>query len=127
MSVQYDVYYRDDKIGTLKMEKENLYYRIQCSCNIPGNDIYRLVAIGGKDAKDLGICVPDNQKLVLTKYVPVKEFFPENVRFLLRKHSKEEPEQIIPVHQNQSFLQIRLLHKAKWKCCGDITGIIIEN
>ncbi len=123
----YFIHFQGRQIGELQIYTEGLYYRIFCRCNLPGKEVYRLIAIGEKDEFDLGICLPEQGELILRKCIPVKCLHFEILGFELREHNTAVSERFIAVHQNEAFPHIDQLCGAKWRCHGEIMGVILKN
>lgn len=90
----YAVMYRDEQVGKLQMQKQGLYCRLQCRCQLPGDDIYRLRMVQGKDSTHIGVLVPEGDGFLLDKKIPVKRIPAGELRFVVRgSREPEEPEE----------------------------------
>ena len=84
MEENYAVMYRGEQVGKLQMQKQGLYCRIQCRCQLPGDDIYRLRMIQGKDSIHIGVLVPEGDGFLLDKKIPAKRIPSGELSFAVR-------------------------------------------
>lgn len=59
------IYMNGKAVGEAAVEKEGLYYRIECACDLTKDTIYRIVAVTVAGEISLGICEPRDEKLYL--------------------------------------------------------------
>ena len=53
MDENYAVMYRNEQVGKLQMQRQGLYCRMQCRCQLPGDDISKR-----SRKMFISICVP---------------------------------------------------------------------
>ena len=70
----YSIFWESNPIGTAEVFEEGLYYRFSCKCFRELNGINRIIVINGKKKIDLGICVPEKNKFILSRRIPRKCF-----------------------------------------------------
>ena len=63
----YDVFYGDNPIGRLIIERDGAAYHFQCSCRYFSADVLRLYCVSGEKTALLGVMLPEGGKLVLKK------------------------------------------------------------
>ena len=68
----YDIFLENKKVGTAFVEKEGLYYCFNCKCSLPPNNIFKINISDGNNITKLGICIPNDDKFILNKRVPIK-------------------------------------------------------
>lgn len=86
----YAVMYRGEQVGKLQMQKQGLYCRLQCRCQLPGDDIYRLRMLSGEDSIHIGVLVPDGDGFLLDKKIPEKRIPSGELRFSVRGNRDTE-------------------------------------
>ena len=69
---EYAVYLWDRPAGKVNLEREGLYCRISCRCDLPEDVICRLKAVGAGTEENLGILVPEDGSFVLRTRIPAK-------------------------------------------------------
>ncbi len=107
----YDLILDSQKIGRAEVEKQGLYYCIDCRCTLPEDDMYRIRVSGGK-TEDLGTCVPMDGAFGLKTRIPVKHLGDEPFQFqIVGKHQKESL--FCPIRAEEPFDYIPLLPGAK--------------
>ena len=94
MVQNYDVSYRGDSVGGVKVRKEGLYCRIVCRCRLPDGKIHRLYA----DGENIGVLIPDGGELVLDTKVAAKRL-KEGCSFSL----DEKRGEFIPIRSGEPF------------------------
>ena len=94
MDENYAVMYRNEQVGKLQMQRQGLYCRMQCRCQLPGDDIYRLKMVQGKDSTHIGVLVPEGDGFLLDKRIPAKRIPAGELHFVVRgSREPEEPEE----------------------------------
>lgn len=90
MEENYAVMYRGEQVGKLQMQKQGLYCRIQCRCQLPGDDIYRLKMLTGDDSTHIGVLVPEGDGFLLDKKIPAKRIPSGELSFVVRGSREAE-------------------------------------
>ena len=90
MEENYAVMYRGEQVGKLQMQKQGLYCRIQCRCQLPGDDIYRLKMLAGEDSTHIGVLVPEGDGFLLDKKIPTKRIPAGELSFVIRGSREAE-------------------------------------
>lgn len=86
----YAVMYRGEQVGKLQMQKQGLYCRLQCRCQLPGDDIYRLRMLTGEDSIHIGVLVPEGDGFLLDKKIPAKRIPSGELNFSVRGNRDAE-------------------------------------
>ena len=90
MEENYAVMYRNEQAGKLQIQRQGLYCRLQCRCQLPGDDIYRLRMLAEEDSTHIGVLVPEGDGFVLDKKIPAKRIPSGQLRFAV--HGSREAE-----------------------------------
>ena len=77
----FDVFIGDTQVGQANVKKCGLYYKIDCECMLIDKRVYRIVASNGMSKMNLGICIPREEKLILSTRIPIKKLSIEGLRF----------------------------------------------
>ncbi len=67
----YDIVLNGKAIGTASFEKEGLYWKINCCCDVPGDVPYE-VLLRAAEQINLGLLVKEEKGYCLTKRIPMK-------------------------------------------------------
>ena len=112
---EHNVFLSDRIIGNVRVTKEGLYYRFQCHCDLPDNEIFRLFAQGSKQRIDLGILAPDKVGYSIIKKVPIKEFGEELLSFQVwpQEQMKSRAYSSVVVYPDRPFDYISKLPSAR--------------
>lgn len=78
MSETYEITYDTVPVGTVRVEKQGLYFLFSCRCRLPDEGLYRIHGCYGNDHVDLGICVPMGQQFGMDKKIPSRQI-PEGI------------------------------------------------
>ena len=117
MVLNYDVTYGENTVGTVKLEREGLYYRLSCRCRVRDNEMHRLYADGEK----IGVLIPENGDLVLETKVAAKRL-KVGCSFSL----EEKVRNFIPIHPGEAFGHLGKLRLAKLAFREGEPGIFLE-
>ena len=122
MYLLFDIFDKESCVGKAQIQKEGMYYRICCTCNIAKPGIHRIVITDGETDVDLGICVPQGEKFTLTSRIPIKFIKGDNKTFHLVRQGEhrvipDEPEKKreVPVASDKPFSCLDELEKAYFK------------
>ena len=124
MKRELKVVYNGAQIGESYISLDGLYYQIDCCCNRPKNEIYRLIAVGESTEADLGICLPFNGKLTFSKRISKKRLPFDVFGFILREHGLKK---IVPLKEDEPFRYISGLKGGKICRINDGVGVILPN
>lgn len=107
----YSIYSGDMKIGTANVQVCGLYYRINAICTVDNTGMHRLQAHGDVGDVDLGLLVPERDKFILCRDVPVKCLGEGELRFSLKgsNHNKCS----IQLKSNEPFAYLTQLENAR--------------
>ena len=122
----YDVMCSGVKAGTVKVEKQGLYYSFSCRCNIPGKAVHRLTVICGDNRTDLGICVPVGTEFVVNRKLPCKQFPGAEPEFLLVSRRETGGRRFVPVYPEEPFAYMTKLKNAFMEIQDGQAGIVIR-
>ena len=117
MEENYEVFHEGRSVGTVKLRREGLYYRLVCSCRVADGQIHRLYADGEK----LGVLIPDRGELMLDTKVAAKRLKP-GCGFSL----DETRGTFIPIHPGEAFGHLGKLRLAKLSFREGEPGIFLD-
>ena len=100
--------------GTVKVEKQGLYYRFSCRCQNPGAGMYRLQVQTSVGNVDLGLCVPVDGAFGMEKRMACKHFGSGDPVFTLVPDGlrKEEAGKLVAVYPEEPFSYLHRLQDA---------------
>lgn len=100
--MEYPIYFGEDKVGAAIVNKEGLYYRIQCVSYLSTGKPFRVTA-EAEHSIDLGLCVPDGHHFCLEARIPMKKLGEGNLRFYIRTQQEKKPEDWFPISSEKPF------------------------
>ena len=121
----YDIRRGLEVVGTARVEKEGLYYRICCRCAVSGEGMRRIVVTCGKSREDLGICVPMDNGFGLEKKIPCKRFGAGNPEFLLLPKYPGVQGKFVPVYPDEPFAYMSRLKGAFLEIRDGQPGVLL--
>lgn len=106
----YEIRLGSSPVGHVTVERQGLYYRFSCRCNLKGMN--RLVVSSNGNREDLGILIPMDGAFGLEKRIPVKRLGEGNPEFLLMGKESEKREKFVPVYPEEPFSYMSRLKDA---------------
>ena len=125
MTGTYEIRRGNDVVGTATVEKQGLYYRFFCQCQIQGQGMRRILVSCGKTRIDLGICVPLEDVFGLEKKVPCKQLGEGMPEFQLLPKYPDVKGKFIPVYPDEPFAYMSRLKDAYLSVRDGQPGIVI--
>lgn len=116
--MKYPVFYNGNAVGSVNTQHNGLYTRIQCTCNLPDHEIYRLIATCDRGSIDCGICIPG--KIQIEKSFATKCFGNGITNFSLHKNIAEKCD--CTVEADQPFSYVAHLTQARLVGISNIDG-----
>lgn len=77
--LEMSVFEKDREVGTLKIKKEGLYYRLTCAVRIEAKRVLRIYLIDGLQSFCAGVLMPKAGELVLEKKISVQTWKSEKI------------------------------------------------
>lgn len=77
----FDLLYKKKKIGSVDLICDGLYYILSCSCRIADNGIYKIRGWCGSESINLGVLIPVDGELRITRRIPVKHLWGDKTQF----------------------------------------------
>ena len=121
----YEVMLNNAVAGKVQIDREGLYYKIQCRCVVPGDVVYRLQAIWDQGGENIGVVVPDGDGFVLNRRIPVK-YLPDDAVFQLSASVDERKGKFVPISPEEPFSYIDQLENAFLEIQDGKIGVRLE-
>ena len=106
----YEIRLGSSSVGCVTVERQGLYYRFRCQCNLKG--MYRLVVSCGGKQEDLGTLIPSGGVFGLEKRTPVKRLGEGTPEFELVTKESVRREKFVPVYPEEPFSYMSRLKDA---------------
>ena len=123
----YEICRGNETVGTAKVEKQGLYYRICCRCRVSGEGMRRIVVTCGITREDLGICVPMDGNFGLDRKIPCKRFGEGVPAFSMMPKYPEAAGKYVPVYPDEPFAYMTRLKDAYLQVRDGQPGIVITD
>lgn len=122
----YEVMYGNSVVGKVSLQRQGLYCRVVCRCQIPEDQICRLYAVTETGRENLGVLVPEKAGFFLDRKVPVKRMAGKKLQFMLSSGVKCLDDRFIPIKPEEPFLYVERLQNAFLEHQQGQLGILIK-
>lgn len=113
-------------MGKVQVERQGLYYRIHCRCQMTGEIMCCLQAQCGDRQENLGVVVPMDGGFGLDTRLPVKRLGEGELSFTLTpKNGQAQKGTFIPLAPEEPFAYISRLKDAFLERQGNVLGVVI--
>ncbi len=119
----YDVASDGRTVGRVHVERQGLYLRFECRCQMPERGMFRLVIDCGGHAENLGILMPDGR---LATRIPAKRIGAGELRFRLLPKDQPWERKFIPVVSEEPFAYLMQLGQAALEVHQGQVGVTID-
>ena len=109
--MEHEFHLADGSRGFASVERQGLYYRIQCRCALTGAERIRLEVSGDLGEVDLGLLVPEGKYFVLSTSVAVRRLG-ENLHFRVKSAHRQTPGRFVTLSEYAPFAYLTELRKA---------------
>lgn len=96
-------------VGKVTVQKQGLYYRFICRCNLSGDIMYRLMVASGTLKENLGILVPQNGSFEIDKKLPLKRIREGDMVFTVIPNQESYDRTFVPIYPEEPFAYISRL------------------
>lgn len=124
---EYSITLEKNVIGLARVTRQGLYYLIECLCQFPQKEIYRITVSWGSTKADLGICVPNGTGSGLRTRIPIKQAGEGTPVFLAISRKPVTNEAFYPLDTTQPVTYLSDLRAARLDKRGEILGIVLTD
>lgn len=122
----YGVYFGKQLAGKVQVQRQGLYYRFICRCQISGDVVCRLHVSCGDKRENLGVVVPVDGGFGLDTKLPVKRLGEGKMEFtLIPKHEVLEGT-FVPIYPEEPFAYIERLKEGFLVKKGEQVGVAFK-
>lgn len=121
----YEIKQGTRSIGTVRVEKQGLYYRFSCRCQLTGEVMHRLVVTTDSGRVDLGVCVPMDGMFGVEKRIPCKRVGEGRPEFQLMPKHEGMQGKFVPIYPEEPFAYMAKLKDAFLATQNGQLGIVI--
>ncbi len=126
MDGTYDVRFGTETVGSVRVQKQGLYYNFHCRCRLFTQEMYSLYLVGTGEPVRLGLLIPSDGCLILDTKLAVKRAGQGSHSFELRPRHEAMPENFIPLHPQEPFAYLKQLENAYLTNREGQLGIVIK-
>ena len=127
MEGTYDVMLGSQKMGSVTVRKQGLYWQFDCRCSLSGEVMYDLVVQTADAQVSLGLLTPCGDRFGLLTKQPVKRMEQGKPTFLLRPRHTGMKECFVRVNPQEPFGYLRRLESAYLAKRNNQIGLILED
>lgn len=111
MEKNYDIHMGNEVVGRASLEKEGLYWKIHCRCQLSGDVAHQVMVMAGEEI-NLGILVPEDGAFCLTKRIAMKRFADAEPEFRIKPRTPKTEQSFQPITPDEPFSYIEKLKNA---------------
>lgn len=127
MDTCFDIFLSQNKVGTVTLRKQGLYYQLECYCSIPMKERFSLVLICGSNEINLGVCVPYEKGFGLKTRIKCAAIEHREPRFALLPKNLTQKKPFYPVFKNKPFALLDNLENGYFQIQEGQAGIVFRN
>lgn len=120
----YDIFMDGEAVGTASLEKEGLYWKIRCRCDLPGEVPHQITLKAGEEI-DLGLLVKEDDGFCLTKRIAMKRFGNAYPSFLAKPRITKPKESFHSIVPDKPFAYIERIKDSNLEEKNGELGIIL--
>ncbi len=125
--MDYDVYYENEIVGKVSLQRWGLYYRIICKTRRISNEICRLYLYIEDKPVNLGVCYPQNGGLYLERKIAAKELSLADPHFVLMHEIRSQEGQFVPISPDRPFPMLWKVKSGVFQFRDGIAGIFMAD
>lgn len=126
MEGTYDVLLGSQKMGSVEVSKDKLYWDFVCRCEVCGEVMYDLMVQIGNMRIKLGLLTPEGECFGLRTRLPIKRFEKGNPKFTMQPRHEAIQGDFLPVDPNAPFCYLHRLECAYLARRGEQIGVKIR-
>lgn len=121
----YSVLLGPQHAGKVMVQRNGLYYHFNCSCDLPADNIYRLIVTCDSKQENLGVLVPHGNRFTLEKKIPAKRIGAGDMTFKVIPKKETHSGTFMPISPEEPFAYISRLKQAFFLLQNETPGIYI--
>lgn len=123
----YPAFFGQAQVGKVQVQKQGLYFRFFCRCQLTGDVVCRLTVRSGAGIENLGIVVPVEEGFGLETRLPCKRFGEGELEFRLVPKHEFSAGTFVPIYPEEPFAYIRNLKNAYFERRYGQAGAVISD
>lgn len=121
----YDVVMDGKAAGTASFEKEGLYWKINCCCDVPGDVLYEVLLSAGERI-NLGLLVKEERGYCVTKRIPIKRIGEAQPCFTARARIAKSAEVFKTIVSDEPFAYLEDIKGCQLEEIDGQLGVMIS-
>ncbi len=121
----YGVYFGSQLSGKVQVQRQGLYYRFSCRCQLSGDVLCRLMVTCGENRENLGVVVPMDGGFGLDTRIPAKRLGEGEMAFSLVSKHTSSAGKFVPISPEEPFAYLSRLKESYLARQGEQVGIIL--
>lgn len=127
MVEEYDIFMGETVVGTATVEKQGLYYRLQCRCRLPKDGFCRITVTSDTHHENLGVLLPKGDGFYLNTKIAAKRMGQGKLEFRAISKLPPDKERFYPVYPEEPFAYLAKLKNAFLAQRNGQVGVIIPD
>ena len=125
MEGTYDVMLGTQKMGTVTVRGQGLYWQFSCRCPLSGEVMYHLTVQVGNSCEDLGILTPLDGQFGINTKLAMKRLEQGSPVFTLHAKRRGQSGLFVPVRPEEPFAYLHRLQEAYLFMQNQQMGILL--
>lgn len=124
---EHTITLENNRVGTARVTRQGLYYLLECRCQFPDFETYRVNVVWKNKETDLGICVQNENGKGLRTRMPIKSAGEGPPVFRATAVIANPLETFIPLDITKPSTCLSLLRRARLKKRDGEIGIVVTD
>ncbi len=121
----YDVFYREEKVGCVTVEREGLYFVISCRCKLVSG-LLRLILETESGSVVIGVCAPEGAQMGIRRKLPSKQLGDGPWKFILSESTHSGREVFVPLGGELPTWCLQNLERARFLVRSGQPGLLFS-
>ena len=121
---RYDICLKQETVGQAIVERQGLYYKVECRCTLPAGTRYHAVVQGENGQEDMGLLIPAGGSFRSSKSVAVKKLGEGKLIFRLEPTAADGL--FVPLQDNLPMECLDKLRSAVLAERNGVRGLLIQ-
>lgn len=120
----FPIYYGQLECGNATIEKQGLYCRIYCKCNLPTKEPCKVILKTLENSIHLGTFLKVGDTYIVDTKIPSKYISGKKIEFRIVGPRNEDNSEFFPIREDMPFPHLHMLNRARMRQFNGQIGVI---
>lgn len=125
MNEEYPIVLAGETVGSAKVKRQGLYWKICCRCKLPGEVVYKVILCCQNREADLGVLVPGPEGFEIETSLPVKKVGTGGFSFRAVPRHAQVTRKFVPIYPEEPFSYLERLKEAYLEVRNGQVGVML--